>query len=197
MSVNKTSNPPDLMNSEILEAATWQQIVSELKTLLSKDVFDTWFKELVPLAETNDKLILEAANEFAAYWIQDNYLGLIRQVIEKITGRSILISVKVAEEEKSTVPRNRLGADELSQVDLYDPRLSQSETPSVIRGNHPAKPQPMRDWPCDFRYRHTNNRTHNALESVDRARYLKIHAYGLGTHRHLSQTPQQRSCPHA
>ena len=102
------------MNSEILEATTWKQIVSELQNLLSKDVFDTWFKELMPLAETNDKLILEAANEFAAYWIQDNYLGLIRQVIEKITGRSILITVKVAAEEKSTVSRNRLGADELS-----------------------------------------------------------------------------------
>jgi chromosomal replication initiator protein len=139
--VNKTSNFPDLMNSEILEVATWKKVVSELKNLLSKDVFDTWFKELMPLAETNDKLILEAANEFAAYWIQDNYLGLIRQVIEKITGRSILVSVKVAAEEKSTVPRNRLGAGELPPVDLYDQRLSQSETPQpVIRGNHISKP---------------------------------------------------------
>ena len=139
--MNKSSNSPDLMSSEILEEATWSQVVSELKNLLSKDVFDTWFKELIPLAETNDKLILEAANEFAAYWIQDNYLGLIRQVIEKITGRSILVSVKVAAEEKSTVSRNRLSADGLSRVDSMHTRSSQLETPHAIQVPQPIKRQ--------------------------------------------------------
>ena len=56
--------------------------------------YTTWFQELEPHSETQDKLILEASNQFAAIWVEDNYLGLIKQTFEKVTGKSVLISVR-------------------------------------------------------------------------------------------------------
>ena len=48
------------MSSTILGTDKWEKVVSELKNLLSEDVYHTWFKELNPLSETENNLILEA-----------------------------------------------------------------------------------------------------------------------------------------
>ncbi len=118
------------MSSTILGTDKWEKVVSELKNLLSEDVYHTWFKELNPLSETENSLILEATNEFAAIWIEDNYLNLIRRVVEEVTGKPILVTVTVAASEKN------VGTSKQSRLDLGSPdpgtRLGQSHGPALF-----------------------------------------------------------------
>ena len=92
------------MSSESTATHNWDKVSVELKNLLSDDIYETWFQELEPHSETQDKLILEASNQFAAIWVEDNYLGLIRQTFEKVTGKSVLVSIKVSESLSSSNP---------------------------------------------------------------------------------------------
>ena len=92
------------MSSESTATHNWDKVSAELKNLLSDDIYETWFQELEPHSETQDKLILEASNQFAAIWVEDNYLGLIKQTFEKVTGKSVLVSIKVSESLSSSNP---------------------------------------------------------------------------------------------
>ena len=97
------------MSSESTATHNWDKVSVELKNLLSDDIYETWFQELEPHSETQDKLILEASNQFAAIWVEDNYLGLIKQTFEKVTGKSVLVSIKVSDSLSSSNPvSNRL-----------------------------------------------------------------------------------------
>ena len=52
------------MSSESTATHNWDKVSVELKNLLSDDIYETWFQELEPHSETQDKLILEASNQF-------------------------------------------------------------------------------------------------------------------------------------
>ena len=127
------------MSSESTATHNWDKVSVELKNLLSDDIYETWFQELEPHSETQDKLILEASNQFAAIWVEDNYLGLIKQTFEKVTGKSVLVSIKVSESFSSSNPvSNRL----LHSAAEPDKSVGVSDREVGIRQVSRANPMP-------------------------------------------------------
>ena len=127
------------MSSESTATHNWDKVSVELKNLLSDDIYETWFQELEPHSETQDKLILEASNQFAAIWVEDNYLGLIKQTFEKVTGKSVLVSIKVSESLSSSNPvSNRL----LHSAAEPDKSVGVSDREVGIRQVSRANPMP-------------------------------------------------------
>ncbi|MDX2108885.1 MAG: chromosomal replication initiator protein DnaA [Verrucomicrobiota bacterium] len=76
----------------------WPTVQVELKKLFPRDLYDTWFATIRCVQETEDNLILAAPNTFAAIWLQDNYLELIRDTIQRASGRSFEVLIEAAEE---------------------------------------------------------------------------------------------------
>lgn len=79
----------------------WDIVKKEFKTIFPQDVFETWFDGLVRVEEGEDTLILGTPNEFAAFWIQDNYLDVISQKVCKAAGRPLEIVLEVTGDKGS------------------------------------------------------------------------------------------------
>ena len=73
----------------------WESIDQELKNTFSKDLYDMWFGDLVCAEETDGKLVLHAASEFNAIWIESNYLDLLHQKACSLSGGKVEIVIEV------------------------------------------------------------------------------------------------------
>ena len=95
----------------------WPIVQKDFKSTLPSDVYQTWFSSLDCLMEKEDSIVLGVPNEFAAIWIQDNYIDLISERINMAAGRRLNLSIEVipsngqkagAVVSESSSPNNRL-----------------------------------------------------------------------------------------
>ena len=75
----------------------WQTARKEFKRLFPADVYQTWFANLDCIAVNKEAMILRVPSEFAAIWIEDNYLDLIKEQITLVAGHELQVSFKVNE----------------------------------------------------------------------------------------------------
>ena len=61
-----------------------------------------WFEPVVCIESTADAMVLGVTNDFAAIWIQDNYLDLITQRLRLTAGRTVNVTLRV----RSATPAN-------------------------------------------------------------------------------------------
>jgi len=61
----------------------WETVKCDFKSLFPEDVFQMWFEPVVCLEASEDSITLGVPNDFAAIWINDNYLDLITQRLLK------------------------------------------------------------------------------------------------------------------
>ena len=72
----------------------WEIVKSDFKGLFPEDVYQLWFEPITCLEATEDAVILGVPNDFAAIWINDNYLDLIVQRLRLTAGRAITVKLK-------------------------------------------------------------------------------------------------------
>jgi len=72
----------------------WETVKTDFKGLFPEDVFKLWFEPIVCVEVAEDHLTLGVPNDFAAIWINDNYLDLITQRLRLNTGRAIAVRLK-------------------------------------------------------------------------------------------------------
>lgn len=78
--------------------ALWGLLKVELSKLFPKDVFDTWFKPLKNNSYADcEKLELEAGNDFAVMWLENNYKEVLESKLAVIAGKTIPIKFKTDE----------------------------------------------------------------------------------------------------
>lgn len=65
------------MNSEEL----WKTISEKLKAIIDARSFSMWIEQIKPVEASKDTLVLAVDNDFAATWIENNYLALMTQVL--------------------------------------------------------------------------------------------------------------------
>lgn len=82
----------------------WETVKSDFKTLFPEDVFKLWFEPIVCVEATDESLTLGVPNDFAAIWINDNYLDLIVQRLRLVTNRVVTVKLKKVELESSSTP---------------------------------------------------------------------------------------------
>src|SRR5260221_14781118 len=68
-----------------------------LRSRLSADTYNLWFAPLRASAQGEDIFVLEVANKFCEIWLQDNYTGLLQDVVALASGRQMEIQFKVGE----------------------------------------------------------------------------------------------------
>jgi chromosomal replication initiator protein DnaA len=89
------------MPSLSLSPSAWEAVKSDFKSLFPEDVFKLWFEPIVCTESSEDSLTLGVPNDFAAIWINDNYLDLIVQRLRLNTGRLMSVKVKKADLDES------------------------------------------------------------------------------------------------
>src|SRR5450432_2556769 len=92
------------MTSVTTSPHLWEAVKSDFKTLFPEDVFKLWFEPIVCIESTDDTISLGVPNDFAAIWINDNYLDLIVQRLRLTTGRLITVKLKKVDYDSSNSP---------------------------------------------------------------------------------------------
>jgi chromosomal replication initiator protein len=69
----------------------WQSSQKRLQEVLSRDIFDLWFKPVRALALDEETIRLEVANDFCEVWLKDNYEDLLHQAVAESTGKQIRV----------------------------------------------------------------------------------------------------------
>ncbi len=112
------------MTETAVTESLWQDVKEELKQIYSSDIFQMWFEPLNCIEISEETLVLEAPNEFAAIWLQDNYCEIIAERLRLASGRPITLTVR-----QSSNPRpSRRRSDEVSTESARKTRSSR--TPS-------------------------------------------------------------------
>ena len=118
------------MSSVITSPSLWEIVKSDFKGLFPEDVYQLWFEPITCLEATEDVLTLGVPNDFAAIWINDNYLDLIVQRLRLTAGRVITVKLKksgVAAEAVTTsepAPSHRAKSAAAKRAPRYDERGS-------------------------------------------------------------------------
>ena len=93
----------------------WDSVKADLASALPPDIFQMWFTPVTCLKVDGDTITLGVPTDFAAIWINDNYLDLIAQKLRLSTGRVFKVflesagradAVKPATHEASKVVRH-------------------------------------------------------------------------------------------
>src|SRR3954470_9184812 len=82
------------MPSSSLAPSLWETVKCDFKSLFPEEVFQMWFEPVVCLETTGDAMVLGVSNDFAAIWIQENYLDLITQRLRLTAGRMVNVTLR-------------------------------------------------------------------------------------------------------
>jgi chromosomal replication initiator protein len=82
------------MPSSSLAPSLWETVKCDFKSLFPEDVFQMWFEPVVCIDTTGDGMVLGVPNDFAAIWIQENYLDLITQRLRLTAGRMVNVTLR-------------------------------------------------------------------------------------------------------
>lgn len=84
----------------------WQNACSQLKGILNEDIFLRWISIINPVSYDGNKLVLGVNNDFTRVWLVDNYLGLIKSIVELKAGAKTDVDIVVVEAEEPPVENN-------------------------------------------------------------------------------------------
>ena len=69
----------------------WDSVKAELSASLPPDIFQMWFQPVTCLKVEDESITLAVQTDFAAIWINDNFLDLIAQKLRLATGRNFKV----------------------------------------------------------------------------------------------------------
>ncbi|HEY2951696.1 MAG TPA: chromosomal replication initiator protein DnaA [Verrucomicrobiae bacterium] len=76
----------------------WLSAQEILRTMLNGEIYNLWFAPVKATSLEADCLTLEVANDFCEVWLKDNYLGLIRDVLVRVSGQPLTIEFSVSKQ---------------------------------------------------------------------------------------------------
>ena len=76
-------------------AGIWTCAIKYLAERLPKDVFSRWIAVIEPQTVENDAIILTVPLGYYQWWVESNYLPLIRQALASACGRELRVIFKV------------------------------------------------------------------------------------------------------
>lgn len=116
------------MPSVSSSSTLWQTVKQDFKSLFPEDVFQLWFEPIVCLESNDECVTLGVPNDFAAIWINDNYLDLIVQRLRLSAGRDVAVKLKKANNDNETQPTSRLATPEVSKPARSAPRRANNRS---------------------------------------------------------------------
>jgi len=72
-------------------SSLWQRSAALLRDRVNPDLFNLWFAPIKAVEVAHDSITLGIPNHFYEVWLQDNYVGLIREAIAAVCGRTLAV----------------------------------------------------------------------------------------------------------
>ncbi len=82
----------------------WLAAQEILRTMLNGEIYNLWFAPVKAASLEADCLTLEVANDFCEVWLKDNYMGLIRDVLVRVSGQPLTIEFSVSKHTPRSAP---------------------------------------------------------------------------------------------
>ncbi|MBN1913077.1 MAG: chromosomal replication initiator protein DnaA [Candidatus Omnitrophica bacterium] len=79
----------------------WKKAAEYLKEKLGDTTFATWIMPLVPKAQNETQVLLEAPDKFFKEWVEKHYLGLIKEALQESSGAKAAVQLCVNPAGKS------------------------------------------------------------------------------------------------
>src|SRR5271170_6204788 len=73
----------------------WGGAQQVMRTMLNTDIYNLWFLPIRAVALEGETMVLEVANDFCEVWLQDNYLGLISDVLAQAASQNLEVKFRV------------------------------------------------------------------------------------------------------
>jgi len=64
----------------------WQRCLEFIQTQVSEQSYKTWFVPIVPKKFQDELLTIQVPSQFFYEWLEEHYLGILRQVIHQVIG---------------------------------------------------------------------------------------------------------------
>jgi len=93
----------------------WGEALEVLRQMLNPETFKLWFARIQARAIAGTTIHLEVIDEFNGVWLKENYLGLIRDVLARVSGQHWTVEFEVG---KTPAP---LAPEPVSAVDVAAP----------------------------------------------------------------------------
>lgn len=125
------------MPENFTQSALWNSVLSNLKSSIPEDVFNTWFAELLCAREESEKIVLSAPNAFAALWIESNYKNLLSERINMAAGRRMVLCIEASEAEHLTkIQETRVAEHRFQPEKIKKSASSVPSQPFVLNPKH-------------------------------------------------------------
>jgi len=83
----------------------WEKTLKVIEEKVGIQTFELWFSPLKLLRLHDQQVILEVPNRFFKEWIEDHYMGLIVETLEKFLEKPVNLKFSVFEKEEDTTLR--------------------------------------------------------------------------------------------
>ncbi len=92
------------MNQLPQDQSAWESVKKDLQGLFPQDVFRTWFEPMECVHSDKSAMTLSVPNEFAAYFVKDNYSELISTRFQNLLGTPMNVRFEVINQLQTPVP---------------------------------------------------------------------------------------------
>ena len=110
------------MSANLVTEDNWTAIKNDLRRLYPKDTFDAWFAPLEGECKEGE-VTLFAPNDFAAIWIEENYLGMLGDKFRVAAGCEVKIQLRT----RDVNPARNKDRVQTEMFDIEPPRRIPAE----------------------------------------------------------------------
>lgn len=75
----------------------WAKCLDVIENMINRQIYETWFKQTRGLALSQDTFTVQVPNQFAADWLEEHHLSLIKKVLGREVGREVFVGFRVLE----------------------------------------------------------------------------------------------------
>ncbi len=73
----------------------WNKCLVQIKERIGNQAFETWFKPIKPVKIENNLLTIQVPSQFFYEWLEDNYVELLRDVLDEQLGNDFQLEYSV------------------------------------------------------------------------------------------------------
>jgi len=81
----------------------WDKATKIIQDKVSRQNFDTWIKPVKIVSMEDKRVQLAVPNRFFRDWLMDNYLSMIKNSLQKVTGVSVDIDFKLSKDKEKSL----------------------------------------------------------------------------------------------
>ena len=114
-----------------MTSRAWETVLSQLKSKVSDQVFETWLRPLRFVSREGSLILVATPHKFFKQWIEENYMPQLEEAARKELGKNVSVEIVVGSEEEGegerTVHASDLSLDGGVEAKPAKPRMHNGE----------------------------------------------------------------------